>query len=255
MHSFGAIVKQWRALRRHSQLDLALEAGLSARHLSFLETGRAQPSRSMVLRLAHALNMPGNIVNQALHHAGFAPAYPALASDAPDLEPIHRALDLMLQSHDPLPAIVIDRYWTIARANNAASRLFGFAGGALGSNMIDLLLHAHAAGLLVNAAEVALMTLARLRAELAEIGHDERLAAMIDRLAQAPLLGDADWADIAGDRALIPLQLQLGEQRLALFSSIAQFSTVLDTRASELRAEMMFPADDATRAFFAAFGD
>ncbi|NJM51534.1 MAG: helix-turn-helix transcriptional regulator [Sphingomonadales bacterium] len=126
MGSFGTILKEWRTIRRYSQLGLALEADISARHLSFLESGRANPSKSMILRLSQALAMPRPIANQAMQAAGFAPAFPDIAAESNDLAPIRKAVERMLAAHDPFPGIAVDRHWNIVSANRGGEMLMAF---------------------------------------------------------------------------------------------------------------------------------
>lgn len=246
---FGEMIREWRSIRRYSQLDLALTAALSSRHLSFLESGRAAPSRDMVLRLADALQMPKAVANQALNAAGFVAIYPALPLAAPALEPVRRAIDIMLANHEPFPAIAIDRGWNVVNVNDAAARLFAAIGARAGdANMIEILLGLAETDVIENWPETAVLSLARLRAEIAHLGGDARLEALARRLADHPRLADAPALDY--DQPVIPTTFRLGGARLSVFSTIAQFGSVQDVFASELRIEHMFPADEATRAFF-----
>src|SRR5215212_9883081 len=121
--AFGRLLREWRARRRVSQLDLALEAGVSSRHVSFIETGRAQPSREMILMLARVLDVPLRDRNELLMSAGYAAMYRATDLDAPALEQARRALDFMLRQQEPYPAIVVDRAWNLLKANGGAARL------------------------------------------------------------------------------------------------------------------------------------
>ena len=251
---FGAQLRHWRGIRRHSQLSLSLLAEISARHLSFLESGRAKPSRDMVLRLAEALEMPKEAANQALSAAGFAPAFPALDADAPALAPVRRAVDMMLERHNPYPAIAIDRQWNVRGANMAAMHLFAHAppppNGSL--NLVDSLIASAGLDLVANWAEVARMTIARLRSEIIALGGD---AALSDRAAALETAlerhgGPDDGVDYS--RAVIPTVFTLAGQTLTLFSTIASFSTVQDVVASDIRVELMFPEDDATKEYFDA---
>jgi transcriptional regulator with XRE-family HTH domain len=247
---FGAVLREWRRLRRFSQMTLALEAEISARHLSFLESGRAAPSRSMVLRLANTLDMPRAITNQALRSAGFAPAYPALQPGDPDFAPIRLAIDSTLSNHAPYPAVAIDASWNILAANKPALRLFSDVGAAAATNMIRALIQLADGGAIENWEETATLALMRLRAELAGLGGNAALAALAAELAATPRLAAFDVASLDLNRAVIPTVFRLGVARVSLFSTIAQFGAVQDVEASSWRIELMFPADDDARRFF-----
>lgn len=245
---FGAILRDWRQLRRLSQLDLALAAGVSSRHLSFLESGRAAPSRGMILRLAGALGMPKGAANDAMRAAGFAAAFPALPAHAPDLAPIRRAISMTLERHAPYPGVAVDRGWNIIDANESAIALF--APFAPVTNMIELLIRTATGDFVVNWEETAVLALARLRTEISHLGGDETLEALATRLAEHPRLAAFEFSRVDFNQAVIPTTLRLGDRRFRLFSTIAQFGTVQDIEASEIRIELMFPADETTAAFF-----
>lgn len=248
IQQFGAILRDWRQMRRLSQLDLALTAGVSSRHLSFLESGRAAPSRGMILRLAAALDMPRPAANDALKAAGFAAAFPSLAPHSSDLAPVRQAISMMLERHSPYPGVALDRGWNVIDANETAIALFAPMGPV--SNMIELLIAAAETGLVENWEETALLTLIRLKAEIAHLGGDERLKALATRLAEHPRLAAADIGAVDFNQVVIPTILRLGGERLSIFSTIAQFGTVQEVEASEIRIELMFPADKETAAFF-----
>lgn len=246
---FGEIIKEWRHLRRFSQMHLSLEAGLSARHLSFLESGRAQPSRSMVLRLADALSMPKDVANSALHTAGFAPAFPALGLIDAALAPIHAAVEQTLRNHAPYPAVAIDRWWTVTSANDGAAALFSALSVAAPVNMVDLIIALRDEHVIENWEENALLVIARLKSEIAYYGGDEKLVDLQKRLSSA-LPAGSRTAVVEPSKAVIPTIMNLGGRRLSLFSTIAHFGAVQDVTASDIRIELMFPADEATRAYF-----
>ncbi len=252
MEEFGPILKHWRTLRRYSQLDLSLEAELSARHLSFLESGRARPSRSMVLRLSDALQWPRAVTNQALGAAGFAAVYPDMAKDAPELIPVQRAIEHMLAAHDPFPGVAVDRHWNITAANTGADLFMGFAPPDKPANLMEILLASADLGLIENWEEVAVLSLTRLRTEILELGGDPELSAMAQRLSRHPRLQSASIAAINLNQAVIPTIFRLGEIRLSLFSTIAQFGSVQDVHAGEMRIELLFPSDAQSEAYFRA---
>ena len=247
---FGAILKDWRKVRRFSQLDLSLEAEMSARHLSFLESGRANPSRSMVLRLSEALQLPRPAANQALNAAGFAPVYPSLSDDAPELEPVNQAIATMLDHHDPFPGYAIDRHWNIVASNTGAEMIIALAAPGGPANLIEILIACAGLDLIENWDEVAVLTLSRLRTEILELGGDETLSAMAGRLAGHERVRQVDMGSIDLNQAVIPTIFRVGEERLSLFSVIAQFGSVQDIKAGETRIELMFPMDEETSRFF-----
>lgn len=247
---FGSILKEWRKVRRFSQLDLSLEAEMSARHLSFLESGRSNPSREMVMRLSDALQLPRPAANQALNAAGFAPVYPSLPDDAPELAPVNQAIETMLSHHDPYPGIAVDRHWNVVKSNQGAQMLLSLADPGGVANMMDILINSAGLDLIENWEEVALLSLARLRTEILELGGDDGLSALMQRLSRHERVQNADRSAINLEQAVIPTILRFGETRLSLFSTIAQFGTVQDIRAGETRIEMMFPMDEETVQFF-----
>jgi len=246
--TFGDVLRDWRRARRMSQLDLALAAEVSARHVSFLESGRAEPSRAMALRLAAALDMPKAATNEALQLAGYAAAYPVRPRDAADLAPVRRAITLTLTNHQPCPGIAIDRWWDIQQMNDTAHALFSALGA--GPNMIDFLIFLGDLDIVENWEETAFLSLQRLRSEITHLGGDGRLSEYARRLAAHPRLKAADLSFLDLDQAVIPTVFRLGDRRLSVFSTIALFGSVQDVAASEIRIELMYPADDATDAFF-----
>jgi transcriptional regulator with XRE-family HTH domain len=249
---FGRLIREWRGLRRFSQLELSLEAELSARHLSFLESGRSAPSREMVKKLAEALAMPRAIANQAMRAAGFAPIYPELQPGEADLAPVRDAVAHLLDNHEPLPAIAMDAAWRLVGANHSAADFFARIGVGGCANMIEALIALAAGGVLLNWEETAVLTLARLRSEIAQIGPNPALQALAAELASQPRLRSFDRSSINLDRALVPTIFAVGGERLSLFSTIASFGSVQDVFASDLRVELMFAEDEPTRVYFAA---
>lgn len=249
--TFGDLLREWRGVRRMSQLDLALAAEVSARHVSFLESGRAEPSRAMTLRLAAALDLPKAAANEALKAAGFAAVYPALPPSAPDLAPVRRAISMTLASHQPFPGIAISRTWDILEANETARQLFAALGA--GPNMVEFLIFLGDLDIVENWEETAFLALLRLRSEIAHLGGDERLSDYAARLARHPRLRRADLGAVDLDQAVIPAIFRVGDRRLSVFSTIAMFGSVQDVSASEIRIELMYPADESTADFFRSF--
>ena len=242
---FGDVLKDWRRQRRLSQLDLGLGANVSARHISFLETGRARPSRTMVLHLCDELAVPRAARNRMLVAAGFAPAYAERDAADPELGPANEALDWMLDQHAPYPALALDRHWRLMRLNRTAAAMLSQLGLTRGDSLLEALLTSTALRSAVeNLPEVAFHVRRRLRTELTHFGDDPVLARAIDALE--PLA--ADLPDPLGVLpAAVPARYRFGDRTLNLFSIFAQFGTVEDIALAEIRVELMFPADEATR--------
>lgn len=240
MNQFPETLKTWRTARRFSQMDLALEADVSARHISFLETGRSQPSREMIARLGDALRLPLATRNLMLVNAGFAPQFRKRDWDEMEMAPIRTALEHTLSSHGPYPAIAIDRLWTIVRANEMALRLFGMLGVCEGSSLLDLVVSDVVPELVENWPEVAHHSAQRLRMESTSQGGVPELDEAADRLSKV-------GGEVAVSQSpVIPTIYRFGDQRLALFSTIAQFGTPLDLTLDDLKIELFFPADEPT---------
>ena len=243
---FGAALKEWRGLRRLSQMELGLGAGVSARHISFLETGRARPSRGMILRLCEALQVPGAGRDQMLAAAGLARFGGVAAAAEAQLQPLWDATARMLAGHMPYPAMALDRHWKIVKMNPAAGALLAGAGVAEGDSVLEALLeNAVLRDALVNRVEVEQHMLSRLRAEQVYFGQDAVLEAAIARLQDRGL--DALEAPT---EAVIPARYRLGDKVCSFFSTITQFGSTTDVALSELKIEMFFPADAQTRAIF-----
>lgn len=251
--TFGALLRDWRQRRRLSQLDLACDAGVSARHLSFLETGRARPSREMLLHLSELLSVPLRERNAWLLAAGFAPAYRQRALDDPELATAREAVQLVLGGHEPYPAIAVDRHWNLVLANVAAQRLLAALGqGAPGPlpNVLRLMLSPDGlATRIVNLGECRLHMLARLRAQVMASG-DRGLAELLHELEALPPL-PAETAPAAPSPhadVVMPVRLRLPAGELVLFSTITVFGTPTDITLSELAVEAFFPADPTSAA-------
>jgi transcriptional regulator with XRE-family HTH domain len=246
----GSLLRDWRQRRRMSQLDLALEAGVSARHLSFLETGRSRPSREMVLHLSEQLEVPLRDRNQLLLAAGFAPAYAERAIDAPDMAPVREALDRILKGHEPYPAVVVDRWWDLAAANAGVALLTSQVAPHLlepPANALRITLHPEGmAPHILNLAEWRAHLLDRLRREVA-VTSDERLAALSGELDAYP--GGEATLPAHEPGIAVPLRLDAGGTELSFFSTISTFGTAIDITLAELSIEAFFPADDVTGAY------
>jgi transcriptional regulator with XRE-family HTH domain len=251
----GPLLRDWRKRRRLSQLDLALEAGVSARHLSFVETGRSRPSADMVLQLAERLEVPLRSRNQLLLAAGHAPVFEQHLLEDPEMEPVRSAIDLILTGHDPYPAVVIDRYWEMLGANRAVALLTdGVAPELLEPPVNVLRVSLHPDGVaprIANLAEWRGHLLDRLERQIALTG-DPALEALMDELAAYPAPGhEPGEPEIA-----VPLRLSTDRGELSFISTVSTFGTAVEVTASELSIESFFPADphtaDAVRAYVAA---
>lgn len=253
--SVGDMLRGWRVKRRMSQLDLASEAEISTRHLSFVETGRSLPSREMVLRLCERLQVPLRERNAVLLAAGYAPMYRERPLDDPALAAARRALDLVLKGHEPYPAIAVDRHWNLVAMNRCAPMLLEGAAPHLLQPPVNVLRAAlHPEGVaprIVNLAQTRHHLLGRLQAQIAA-SNDATLAALMAELAALPGLDghEAMPTDHAG--IMVPLQLRAGRQVLSFFSTLTVFGSPLEITLSELAVEAFFPADDETAEFLQA---
>ena len=254
--SFGPALKTWRQGRRLTQLTLSGDVGISQRHLSFLETGRARPSRATVLALARQLDVPLRERNEWLVRAGFAPEYPGTTIDEAAMGPFRTALQSVLDHHEPYPAFVIDRRWNPVMANAASLKFFARfvdVTGLLDPDGDFLIIRSCMAedGLkpyLENFAELMAALLDRCqRALLIDPLNDglQRVVQDILRLPDAPQAPQS-----AGVRPVVPLIFRDGDERFAFFTMLAGFGAAQDVTLDELKVELMFPADDATRRAF-----
>jgi transcriptional regulator with XRE-family HTH domain len=245
----GEMLREWRQRRRLSQLELALEAGVSSRHLSFVETGRSRPSAEMVLHLAEELEVPLRDRNTLLLAAGFAPRFVQSPLDAPELGPVRDAIDQVLQGHEPYPALVIDRHWGLVAGNRALTVLAGDVAEHLLEPPVNVLrLSLHPEGLaprIVNLYQWREHLLDRLARDAVATG-DPALGVLRDELESYPS-GDPEpsvdpaFADIA-----VPLRLRHGDDELAFISTKTVFGTAVDVTVAELSIESFFPADPHT---------
>jgi transcriptional regulator with XRE-family HTH domain len=246
--TLGDQLRGWRQLRRMSQLDLALEAEISARHLSFVETGRSQPSREMILRLAERLAVPLRGRNALLLAAGLAPAYRERSFDDPELQQARAAIEQILGAHEPYPALAVDRHWTMLAHNGAVPPLLGGVAPHLLEPPVNVLrLSLHPEGLarrIVNLGEWKSHLLERLRGQFAA-SADPVLGQLAGELEGYPA---PHFRAAADDHAglFIPLVLDAGGARLSFFSTTTMFGTPVDITLSEIAVEAFFPADPAT---------
>ena len=245
--AFAVLLRRCRAARRMSQLDLALTCEISARHLSFLETGRAKPSREMVLQLADGLVLPLGSQNALLQAAGFAAVFPASPLDSAALGPFRAVLQEMMDRHTPWPAILCDRHWRVRDTNTAAAALLSPLQGETGeSSLIRLLTdNPAAAAMIANLPEVIHEMRGRIALEALEAGSDPVLRELLEALDAAGLRHPVPAG--APRRPLVPLIVNAPGGQLSFLSTIAHFGTSEDVTVRDLRLELLFPADDATR--------
>jgi transcriptional regulator with XRE-family HTH domain len=246
----GAMLRDWRRRRRMTQLDLALEADVSARHLSFIETGRSVPSADMVKHLAEQLDVPLRERNELLLAAGYAPAFGQRDLDEPEMGPVREALDRVLVGHEPFPAVVVDRHWGMVAGNSAIPLLTaGVAAHLLEPPVNVLRLTLHPEGMaprIANLPEWRAHLLDRLGRQ-AVVSGDPALFALHEELV---VLGEgghpAPSPDLAAGEIAVPLRLRHEGGELAFISTVTTFGTAVDVTVSELAIEAFFPADAAT---------
>jgi transcriptional regulator with XRE-family HTH domain len=257
---FPAACRQWRQYRKLSQLDLALAANVSQRHVSWLETGRSQPSREMVVRLADAMEIPLRERNLLFQAAGYAAAYRETPLDEPAMAPVLDALNHVLHNHEPLPAVVVDRFWNVKKRNRAADLMLGI-GGDPAAMLRDIgddgelnlaLLTVHPRGLrryIVNWEQAGSAFVRRLKSEALASG-DPRVQAQFARYIElaGPLAESETMA--ASLLPVLPLELSIDGLALSLFSVISTFGTPQDITTDELRIEAFYPTNPATAEFF-----
>ncbi len=249
---FGALLRRWRDARHMSQLTLATEAGISTRHLSFLETGRAQPSREMVQLLAGMLDVPLGDRNALLVSAGYAPAYGERPLTAPELEPVRRALEFTLRQQEPFPALVVDGAWNIVMGNEGASRIFDLftdpGCDEVNCNVMRTVFHP--SGIrryIVNWEELAECLVHSLHRQVAATGSTA-MVALRDELLACPGV-PSRWSvpdPTVTMPPLVSMQLRKDDLSLTFFSMITTLGTPRDVTLQQLKIECFFPADEPT---------
>jgi transcriptional regulator with XRE-family HTH domain len=245
----GELLREWR----NRQLDLALEAGVSARHLSFVETGRSQPSREMVLTLAEHLQVPLREQNALLLAAGYAPVFSETSLETEEMEPVRRALDAILTGQEPFPAVIVDREWEIVSSNAPARMLLeGVSEELLAPPLNALRITLHPDGLaprISNFPEWSEHLLTRLHRQ-ALLSQDPALAELERELLTYPGVEPAFGVTDPAEMLFVPLRLRLPSgTELSLFSTIATFGTALDITLEELSIESFFPANEPTDSY------
>jgi transcriptional regulator with XRE-family HTH domain len=250
----GALLREWRAARRMSQLALAEEAGMSARHLSYVETGKAQPSREVIGQLANALEMPLRERNALMIAGGYAPEFPEHALSTPALERMREAIDLIIAHQEPYPAFVIDRHWNVLKTNPAAVRVNRLLMSGRNSRHGNLLHQvfdpADFRSVILNWAEVAEKFIRHAQEQLAASPTDAVLRNLVSELFQYPDVPE-HWRRrdlINGPAPVLTLAFHSEAGELRFFETITTFSMPRDLTLDELRIECAFPADDHTAA-------
>jgi transcriptional regulator with XRE-family HTH domain len=242
----GDLLREWRQQRRLSQLDLAIQADISARHLSFVETGRSRPTSAMILRLTEHLDVPLRDRNALLLAGGYAPAYPEHPLDGPELAAVRAALRRLLSAHEPYPALVVNRWWELLEFNTPVAELMDPVAAHLLAPPVNVLrLSLHPDGMaphIANLAEWRAHLLGRLRRQIAATG-DARLAQLFEELRGYP---GGEPEEPGPAEVVVPLRYRLGDRELAFFSMTAVVGTPMDVTIEELAIESFFPADDAT---------
>ena len=252
--TFGEQLRGWRLLRRMSQLDLALEAGISSRHLSFVETGRASPSRAMVRLLAEKLAIPPRRQNELLLAAGYAPAFIERDREDPALKSVMASIATLLQAHEPFPALCVDQRWNMLLANRALEPLVEGAAAWLLEppvNVLRLSLHPEGvASRILNLAEWKRHILHRLQQQFASTG-DAKLDELAVELATYP--AGPDLSQVEAAVVATPLRIVAGDRVLSFISTTLHFTTALEVGLSELAIETFLPADEDTRSAVQGF--
>jgi transcriptional regulator with XRE-family HTH domain len=250
----GGLIKEWRTRRRLSQLDLALEAGVSQRHLSFVESGRAAPSREMVETLSEHLGLPLRERNALLLSAGFAPAFAERKLSDPSMSAARAAVERVLKGHEPNPALAVDRYWRLQMANAMIGPFLGLVTdkSLLEGEVNVLRLSLHPGGLaphIVNLAQWKAHLLSRLRQQI-DVSADPKLAKLEQELAAYPVPARRGGlaAREEADGIAIPFEMRMGETVLSFISTTTIFGTPVDVTLSELAIEAFFPANAETSA-------
>jgi transcriptional regulator with XRE-family HTH domain len=247
----GHLIREWRLRRRRSQLELACDAEISTKHLSFMETGRASPSREMLLRLSDRLSIPLRDRNVLLGAAGFAPTYQERSLDDPDFRLARQSIDLILSMHEPNPALAVDRHWTMASANKAVGHLIAGVDPMLLTPPVNVIrLSMHPAGLaprIINLVEWRHHIIDRLRQQI-DISGDPVLADLVEEVRDYPLPPGPAGRPRPRDHEIVavPFRLATVHGPLSFFSTTTVFGTPVDITLSELAIEAFFPADQAT---------
>jgi len=248
--SIGCFLKQWRKKRRYSQLQLSLELGISSKHISFIETGRSTPSREMVLKIGEFLFLPKREINRGLYLAGYAPVYTDLPVDHENLKPVFFAIDKMIENHMPYPALVLNQYWDVVKANESANNLLFELGYSSHKNLIEaLILDDPNTSKIVNWHEAAVAVLTRLRFEISILGGSNRLEELEKELSSC-LPQEKNTINFSEKQVIQSTKFRISGKELSFFSIISQLSTIQDVSVNEFRVELMFPTNKMTKEFY-----
>lgn len=250
-NQFGNTLRKWRKQRRYSQLQLAVDIDVSSKHISFLETGRSKPSREMILKIGNFLFLPKREINSGLLAAGFSPVYAELPNNDAELEPVTTAIQQMLENHMPYPAIVLNQNWDVVNANKSAADLMSKIGFSSSTNLIQAIIDDDPkTSKIINWRESALAILSRLRYEISFIGGSDTLESLERELSEHIAATCDELSEAQPEKLILSTQFQLTDSVLSFFSIIAQLGTVQDVTVSELKVELMFPTDDATKTYY-----
>ena len=251
----GPLLRDWRLRRHRSQMDLALDAGVSPRHLSFVETGRSKPSPELLLGLADVLEVPLRERNAFLLAAGYAPHYRQRSLEDPSMARVRAAVDRLLESHNPYPGVAVDLLWNVVLANDAAQRLMALLPAELVGpplNVFRVCLHPEGlARRTLNFSEWSAYLLSQLH-RLQVLTADPEVSKLADEVARYPtVVGLRDWRDVARadePAILVPWRLRLDSVELSLFTTLTTFGTPQDITLAELAVELFYPADEVSEA-------
>jgi len=249
---FGHSLKYWRSLRGMSQLALAVDAGVSTRHISFIETGRSRPGKDLILKLSETLKVPPREQNDMMKAAGLPVMFPERDLTDNEMGPYQKVIEEVLKQHEPYPAFVFDRWWNIVQFNEATARTSPSL-ARIGVNAIDVFL-ADEPPHVENRREVGMNILGRLKADWARSGHDDRLLNVIKKLEAG--LDVSDAKEFTGaDTPVISTRIQVGDTTIGTIGTIMRFDTARDVTLDEIRIELHFPADEASAEFFKAIAE
>jgi transcriptional regulator with XRE-family HTH domain len=248
----GTLLREWRERRRRTQLDLALDAGISARHLSFVETGRSTPGADIIVRISERLELPLRERNRLLLAAGYAPAFPDRSLHDPEMQPTRAVLELILAQHEPYPAMVIDRHWNLISANKAVGILAGMIDPSLLTPPVNVMRAGlHPDGLarwIVNVRQVRGYFTSRLQHQI-EATADPELIALLDEVVSYPWprAAQAPSSDPESEPTTGPIRLRGPDgSQYSFFGMFATFDAPFDVASSELAVELAYPADPFT---------
>jgi transcriptional regulator with XRE-family HTH domain len=252
----GTLIRQWRGAKRRSQMDLALDAGISPRHLSFVETGRSKPSAEVLMAIADHLDVPLRTRNTWLLAAGYAPRYSEQGLDSARMLPVKAAIQRLLDTHDPYPGIALDGQWNVVLHNQAALKLLGLLPGFLQTPNINIFkasLHPQGfAAMTKNFSEWGSYMVALLQ-RLVLAGRDENVMALAAEVAAYPNVQFLKSMTVNSpspeSQLLVPCVLQMGGSEISLFTTLTTFGSPRDITLHELCIELFYPADDATQTF------